>query len=113
MLFNTLANLRTLIQIDPPRAVAMLDRLNDYLRATLRGSRTDARTGAHTLNDEFSRLSDYLELMAVRMGPRLRCRFDAPATCGATQCRHCCCSRWSKMRFATARNPASKAGRSP
>ena len=36
MLFNTLANLRALIATDPPRALTMLDRLNDYLRATLR-----------------------------------------------------------------------------
>jgi hypothetical protein len=78
MLFNTLANLRVLIQTDPPRAVAMLDRLGDYLRATLRGSRTDAAAGTHTLADEFSRLNDYLELMAVRMGPRLQYMLDAP-----------------------------------
>ena len=39
MLFNTLANLRVLIATDPPRAIAMLDRLNNYLRATLSGSR--------------------------------------------------------------------------
>lgn len=78
MLFNTLANLRVLIQTDPPRAVAMLDRLGDYLRATLRGSRTDAAAGTHTLADEFSRLNDYLELMAVRMGPRLRHTLQAP-----------------------------------
>jgi signal transduction histidine kinase len=77
MLFNTLANLRVLIQTDPPRAVAMLDRLGDYLRATLRGSRADA--GTHTLADEFARLGDYLELMAVRMGPRLAFGFDLPA----------------------------------
>ncbi|MFN3496248.1 MAG: sensor histidine kinase, partial [Hydrogenophaga sp.] len=79
MLFNTLANLRVLIQTDPPRAVAMLDRLGDYLRATLRGSRTDAAAGIHTLADELARLNDYLELMAVRMGPRLRYTLDAPA----------------------------------
>lgn len=77
MLFNTLANLRVLIQTDPPRAVQMLDRLNDYLRATLRGSR--AHTGTHTLADEFARLGDYLELMAVRMGPRLAFGFELPA----------------------------------
>jgi signal transduction histidine kinase len=78
MLFNTLANLRALIATDPPRAIAMLDRLNGYLRATLRGSRTDARAGGHTLADEFARLRDYLELMAVRMGPRLQVCLDLP-----------------------------------
>jgi sensor histidine kinase YesM len=71
MLFNTLANLRALIAVDPPRAIHMLDRLNGYLRATLKASRTDAVSGGHTLADEFARLDDYLELMAVRMGPRL------------------------------------------
>ena len=40
MLFNTLANLRVLIGIDPPRAQAMLDRLIAFLRATLDASRT-------------------------------------------------------------------------
>lgn len=76
MLFNTLANLRVLITLDPPRAVAMLDRLNDYLRATLGGSRAIA----HPLEDEFARLADYLALMAVRMGPRLRSELDLPET---------------------------------
>ncbi len=35
MLFNTLANLRVLIGLDPQRAQAMLDRLIGFLRATL------------------------------------------------------------------------------
>ena len=78
MLFNTLANLRALISTDPDRAVAMLDRLNDFLRATLKASRLDATAGHHTLTDEFARLRDYLELMAVRMGPRLRYTLDLP-----------------------------------
>jgi signal transduction histidine kinase len=78
MLFNTLANLRALIATDPPAAIRMLDRLNDYLRATLRASRADPNGGEHTLTDEFARLTDYLELMAVRMGPRLRYAFEAP-----------------------------------
>ena len=78
MLFNTLANLRALIATDPPRAIHMLDRLNDYLRATLKASRTDAVSGGHTLADEFARLGDYLELMAVRMGPRISYSLQLP-----------------------------------
>lgn len=75
MLFNTLANLRVLITLDPSRAVAMLDRLDDYLRATLAGSRATQ----HALAQEFARLNDYLELMTVRMGERLRYQLDLPA----------------------------------
>jgi len=75
MLFNTLANLRALITLDPPRAVTMLDRLNSYLRVTLAGS----RALSHPLSAEFDRLGDYLELMAVRLGPRLRYTLDLPA----------------------------------
>ena len=79
MLFNTLANLRALIVIDQDKAVNMLDRLNDYLRATLRASRSDeSAQQAHTLADEFARLDDYLALMAVRMGDRLRHRLTLP-----------------------------------
>lgn len=83
MLFNTLANLRALIETDPPRAVHMLDRLNAFLRATLAASRSDAHGNAHSLRDEFERLGDYLELMAVRMGPRLRVRLDLPEALAA------------------------------
>jgi two-component sensor histidine kinase len=75
MLFNTLANLRALIHLDPDRATDMLDRLGDYLRATLAASRSD---DSHTLALEFQRLRDYLGLMAVRMGARLRFTLDLP-----------------------------------
>ena len=79
MLFNTLANLRALIATDPPRAIAMLDRLNDYLRATLRASRSDQTAQQpHTLQDEFQRLEDHLALMSVRMGDRLRHTLTLP-----------------------------------
>jgi len=78
MLFNTLANLRALIGTDPERATAMLDRLNDYLRATLQASRADPQVTCHTLADEFSRLNDYLAIMAVRMGPRMGYTLDLP-----------------------------------
>lgn len=74
MLFNTLANLRALIATDPPRATAMLDRMIAYLRATLSASRVTS----HPLQAEFDRLRDYLELMVVRMGPRLRYTLDLP-----------------------------------
>lgn len=74
MLFNTLANLRALIGLEPQRAQHMLDHLVGYLRATLDASR---RT-EHTLQQEFDRLDDYLALMAVRMGPRLQYQLDLP-----------------------------------
>ncbi|HEV8690919.1 MAG TPA: histidine kinase [Ideonella sp.] len=74
MLFNTLANLRALIALDPERAQAMLDRLIDFLRATLNGSRAPL----HPLSAEFTRVADYLALMQVRMGERLRVELDLP-----------------------------------
>jgi hypothetical protein len=76
MLFNTLANLRVLIGVDPARAQTMLDRLIAFLRATLAAS----RSGSHALADEFARIDDYLALMAVRMGPRLAVRIELPDT---------------------------------
>ena len=74
MLFNTLANLRVLVASDPERTQLMLDHLIAYLRATLGASRATL----HPLKDEFERLRDYLELIAVRMGPRLSYRLDLP-----------------------------------
>jgi hypothetical protein len=75
MLFNTLANLRALIAVDPQRAQQMLDHLIAYLRATLDASRVTT----HSLELEFERLRDYLELMAIRMGPRLTYALSLPA----------------------------------
>lgn len=73
-LFNTLANLDALIGIDPARARAMLGHLNDYLRATL----ASARKERNTLGDEFALLDGYLEVIGVRMGPRLSFSLDLP-----------------------------------
>lgn len=81
MLFNTLANLRVLIDADPARAQTMLDHLIAYLRATLNAS----RTGTHTLDTEFARLRDYLELMAIRMGPRLSFELTLPPELASAQ----------------------------
>ena len=73
-LFNTLANLDALIGIDPARARVMLGHLNDYLRATL----ASARKERNTLADEFALLDGYLEVIGVRMGPRLSFSLDLP-----------------------------------
>ena len=74
MLFNTLANLRVLIGMDPARAQAMLDRLIAFLRATLNASRSPQ----HSLATEFERVADYLALMDVRMGARLHTQLNLP-----------------------------------
>ncbi len=74
MLFNTLANLRALIAHDPARATGMLDKLVDFLRATLSASRTNE----HSLSAEFTRLGDYLALMQIRMGKRLAFELQLP-----------------------------------
>lgn len=78
MLFNTLAHLRALIGQDTTRAHAMLDHLNDYLRTTLQATRLPMYQALHPLGDEFSRLGDYLSLMAIRMGPRMAFELDLP-----------------------------------
>lgn len=81
MLFNTLANLRALIGVDAARAQQMLDHMIAYLRATLGASRATT----HPVQAEFDRLRDYLELMAVRMGPRLAYAIDLPPELAAVQ----------------------------
>ena len=74
MLFNTLSNLRVLIGTDPARAQTMLDHMTAYLRATLSAS----QVSTHTLATEFERLHDYLELISIRMGARLRFELMLP-----------------------------------
>lgn len=81
MLFNTLANLRALIAVDPDRAVLMLDRLNDFLRTTLDSSRNDS----HSLADEFASLENYLALMKIRLGERLAFTLALPAAMSAIE----------------------------
>ena len=81
MLFNTLANLRVLIGVDPARAQQMLDQLIAFLRASLAGS----RASLHPLEAEFGRLGDYLALMQLRMGTRLTTRFGLPPELAGAQ----------------------------
>jgi len=74
MLFNTLSTLHTLIDIDPPRAQAMVDQLITYLRSTLAASRAEQIT----LHNEFEQLRAYLQLMSLRMGTRLTFKLELP-----------------------------------
>ena len=80
-LFNTLANLQTLIASDPRRAQAMLGHLDGYLRATLASTRNDTCT----LAEEFALLRAYLEILAIRMGPRLSYSLELPPALAATK----------------------------
>jgi LytS/YehU family sensor histidine kinase len=74
-LFNTLANVGSLIDSDPPRARILLDRLNDWLRVAL----VRARSEQATLGDELSLLENWLEILTERFGARLTWEIDADA----------------------------------
>jgi anti-sigma regulatory factor (Ser/Thr protein kinase) len=74
MLFNTLANLHALIDTQPAKAQDMLAHLIDYLRATLNAS----RRGSISLGEEMAQVQNYLHLMQIRMGSRLRVQIDIP-----------------------------------
>jgi LytS/YehU family sensor histidine kinase len=52
----------------------MVDRLISFLRATLAAS----RHGDANLKEEFDRLRDYLELISIRMGPRMKFSLHLP-----------------------------------
>ncbi len=80
MLFNTLANLRSLLREDVDRAESMIDQLIVYLRSTLAASQGESTT----LGREFGQLQAYLGIMALRMGPRLSFRLELPAALEAT-----------------------------
>ena len=80
-LFNTLANLDALIATDPARARLMLGHLNDYLRATLAAARKER----NSLEEEFALLRNYLEVLAIRMGARLRYELALPEALAALQ----------------------------
>ncbi|MDP2794915.1 MAG: histidine kinase, partial [Sulfurisoma sp.] len=66
-LFNTLANVGSLIDGDPALAKQLLERLNDWLRVALARARSDSAT----LGDELDMLENYLQIMKIRFGERL------------------------------------------
>lgn len=73
-LYNTLASAQLLTRSDPERADAMLGHLIAYLRRSL------PRTlqGQSTLGEELERANAYLEILKIRMGPRLSTQVDVP-----------------------------------
>ena len=73
-LYNTLASAQYLTRSDPARADEMLGNLITYLRHSL--PRTD--TSASTLGEEVERARAYLEILRIRMGPRLQLQIDVP-----------------------------------
>jgi signal transduction histidine kinase len=76
-LYNTLANVVGMIDTEPAEARRMLERFIDYLRASLAASRADSAT----LGAELDLAAAYLDVLAVRMGPRLRYRFEVEDGC--------------------------------
>ena len=73
-LFNTLANVSSLIDSNPVLAKDLLERLNDWLRVAL----VRARSIEATLGDELVMLENYLAILKIRFGERLRWRIEAP-----------------------------------
>ncbi|MBI3525103.1 MAG: histidine kinase [Betaproteobacteria bacterium] len=74
-LFNTLANVLSLIRDDPLKAERMLEDFIGYLR----GSLNRTRSGDVSLAEELELLRAYLDIHVIRMGQRLRFSIDAPA----------------------------------
>ena len=74
-LFNTLANVRALVETGSPQAGPVLTSLIAYLRAAM--PRLQNETAS--LGDELALVRAYLELMHLRMPDRLAYRIDVPA----------------------------------
>lgn len=73
-LFNALAHVRRLYQVDPAKGQRMLRDLADYLKGALPG----LRLGADTLGREVALVRAYLRLQQIRMGRRLDYDIDVP-----------------------------------
>lgn len=73
-LFNTLANVTSLIHSQPDDAKRMLENFIEYLRATLASTR-EAHT---TVGGEFEMMKKFLSILKIRMGDRLQFHLDLP-----------------------------------
>ena len=80
-LFNTLASIDHLIEVDPPRASQMQKNLIALLRAAMPTLReTDGATASQSrdLGRELAVIRPYLEILKVRMEERLATEIDVP-----------------------------------
>ncbi|GGE67847.1 sensor histidine kinase [Massilia psychrophila] len=75
-LFNTLASVEYLIQVDPPRASAMQSSLIQYLRAVLPQMRDNVVVT--NLGREVDMVKAYLNLLKMRMEERLTVELQVP-----------------------------------
>ena len=73
-LFNTLANVASLVDPDPAAAKRMLEQFIRFLRASLASTRAETTT----LGEEAELIAAYLDVLQVRMGNRLRYRIEVP-----------------------------------
>ncbi len=78
-LYNTLANVQALTEIDPPAAGAMVGHLIDYLRAAL----PKMRENTSTVRQEAELARAYLNILKMRMGSRLE--FDIAIDAAAAE----------------------------
>ena len=74
-LFNTLANVTSLIHTNPDDAKRMLEDFIAYLRATLAATREQHST----LGGEFEMMKNFLSILKIRMGERLQVDLDLPS----------------------------------
>jgi hypothetical protein len=83
-LFNSLASVSAQIEVDPQRAKSLVHALAQYLRTTLPQLRPDGRAPLSTLAEQFEICRGYLEIMALRVGPRLSIFLELSADLGMT-----------------------------
>jgi hypothetical protein len=78
-LFNTLASIDHLIEVDPPRASQMQKNLIALLRASMPTMREANANGAvRDLGRELAVIRPYLEILKMRMEERLQTEIDVP-----------------------------------
>jgi LytS/YehU family sensor histidine kinase len=81
-LFNTLANIRALVNAGSPRAVQVMDSLIAYLRCSV----PQLQQTEGTIGQELELVKAYLELMHMRMPDRLQYSVDCDADAIGLRC---------------------------